>query len=565
MARISIGIAAYLLLTLTTAVAQQSAVDGIVVKLGTGEPLADAQVVLTRTDGPSYTGTTGGDGKFAFQNVESGEYRLTATRAGGFMPTEYGQRNPNGGGIPFTLTADRRLTGVQLAMAAAGTISGRVFNRDGTPAVWVSVQALRPSYSGQQALSVTETALTNDLGEFRLFWLPPARYYVSARVGGSTPFVRPLNGSLVDAFAASLGFQEQRTGENDDLVEEVNIPVYFPGTTDAGSASLIDVAAGSNIEGIDFILADPIAATHVRGTVINGDTGQPAIDAEVDIVPRALSHDAVVATMHTDKNGTFDISGIPAGSYILSTSFGEMRELTAYHPIEVAGADLNGITINASRGYDLPGRLVIEGGSANATQPASQLIPGVLRDPFIGLPPPQPFGTPAPNVADDGSFVIKSLASGDYRVFVREFGGPLSDAFYLKEVRLGTADVLADGLHIDGKPSEELEIVLGTDVATLHGTVVNQKQEPMPNAVVAIVPYPIGNGRQELHKNAATDVSGQFQLHGIAPGDYIVFAWDDVEFGMWQNPEFTRSYESVGKRIHIGEAASETVELTIFQ
>jgi uncharacterized surface anchored protein len=565
MARISIGIAAYLLLTFTTAMAQQSAVDGIVVNLGTGEALADAQVVLTRTDGPSYTGTTGGDGKFAFQSVESGEYRLTATRAGGFMPTEYGQRNPNGGGIPFTLTADRRLTGVQLAMAAAGTISGRVFNRDGTPAVWVSVQALRPSYSGQQALSVTETALTNDLGEFRLFWLPPARYYVSARVGGSTPFVRPLNGSLVDAFAASLGFQEQRTGENGDLVEEVNIPVYFPGTTDAGSASLIDVAAGSNIEGIDFILADPIAATHVRGTVINGDTGQPAIDAEVDIVPRALSHDAVVATMHTDKNGTFDISGIPAGSYILSTSFGEMRELTAYHPIEVAGADLNGITINASRGYDLPGRLIIEGGSANATQPASQLIPGVLRDPFIGLPPPQPFGTPAPNVADDGSFVIKSLASGDYRVFVREFGGPLSDAFYLKEVRLGTADVLADGLHIDGKPSEELEIVLGTDVATLHGTVVNQKQEPMPNAVVAIVPYPIGNGRQELHKNAATDVSGQFQLHGIAPGDYIVFAWDDVEFGMWQNPEFTRSYESVGKRIHIGEAASETVELTIFQ
>ena len=33
---------------------------------------------------------------------------------------------------------------------------------------------------------------------------------------------------------------------------------------------------------------------------MNGDTGQPAIDTEVNIVPHALSHDAVVATMHTD-------------------------------------------------------------------------------------------------------------------------------------------------------------------------------------------------------------------------------------------------------------------------
>ena len=87
----------------------------------------------------------------------------------------------------------------------------------------------------------------------------------------------------------------------------------------------------------------------------------------------------------------------------------------------------------------------------------------------------------------------------------------------------------------------------------------------MPNAVVALVPYPIGSGRLDLYKNGATDTSGQFQFRGIAPGDYIVFAWDDVEFQAWQDPEFARSYESVGKRIHINEAANETVDLTIFQ
>jgi hypothetical protein len=370
----------------------------------------------------------------------------------------------------------------------------------------------------------------------------------------------------VNGFAVSLGIQEQRTLENGEMVEQINVPVYFPGTTDAGSASPIEVTAGSNITGMDFILVDPVPARHVRGIVMNGDTSQPAGDTEVTIVPQALTHDAVISTVRTDKNGAFDISGITTGSYILSTSFGEGRALTGYVPIEVGGDDLNGITLNLSRGYDVSGRLVLGGGNSNFTPPISALIPTVERQPFALLPPPQPSGVPRPSVAEDGSFVIKSLAPGDYRVFVTQFGSnPIPDTFYFKSIRLGTSDVLADGLHIEGTPNAELEIVLGTDVATVHGSVVNQKQEPMPNAVVAMVPYPIGSGRAYLYKNGATDLSGQFEFRGVAPGDYMVFAWEDVEFGAWQDPEFTRSYENVGKRVHVSEAASETVELRIFQ
>ena len=76
--------------------------------------------------------------------------------------------------------------------------------------------------------------------------------------------MRPLNGSLVEAFAASLGFQEQRTLENGDLVEEIDIPAYFPGTTDVASASPIEVAGGSDIVGMDFILSDPVSDQRVE-------------------------------------------------------------------------------------------------------------------------------------------------------------------------------------------------------------------------------------------------------------------------------------------------------------
>src|SRR5262249_16775741 len=109
----------------------RASVDGVVVKLGSGEPLAAAKVQLhpakvygTIDDFPGtrdflnrelrqlkpeefhlYNATTGADGKFSFKDVVPGLYRLFATRSGGYVPSEYGQRSPTGEGIPLEITA----------------------------------------------------------------------------------------------------------------------------------------------------------------------------------------------------------------------------------------------------------------------------------------------------------------------------------------------------------------------------------------------------------------------------------------------------------------------------
>ena len=52
---------------------------------------------------------------------------------------------------------------------------------DGQPAVNATVQALKATYpDGKRVLKPVQTAITNDLGEYRLFWLPPGSYFVSA-------------------------------------------------------------------------------------------------------------------------------------------------------------------------------------------------------------------------------------------------------------------------------------------------------------------------------------------------------------------------------------------------
>jgi Carboxypeptidase regulatory-like domain len=71
------------------ALPQQSgsaSVEGIVVKLGTNEPIPGAVVELSRPASTPNTPpeilktATGDDGKFAFRSVIPGEYRMVATR-----------------------------------------------------------------------------------------------------------------------------------------------------------------------------------------------------------------------------------------------------------------------------------------------------------------------------------------------------------------------------------------------------------------------------------------------------------------------------------------------------
>src|SRR5438552_17748057 len=103
--------------------------------MGTGEPLSKAVVTssaFTRGRSQSYTATTGNGGQFMFQNLEPGQYRLSATRSG-YVRMEYGARAPNRSGLRITLNPGQKMTGIVLQVMPAGTISGRVFDRDGEP------------------------------------------------------------------------------------------------------------------------------------------------------------------------------------------------------------------------------------------------------------------------------------------------------------------------------------------------------------------------------------------------------------------------------------------------
>jgi hypothetical protein len=269
------------------------------------------------------------DGRFVFRDLPAGRYRLVATRTGtGFVPVEYGQRDPRGKGVPIVLSAGQRLENLELEMVPTGSISGRIFDGDGEPVGNARVMALGARYrSGQTTLSVVQAVRSNDLGEYRLFWLRPGRYYIAAKHEDQ----RNFSVSTYVAAPEAAGFREdasspivtQRTLEDGRTIEETDVVVYYGGGTDAQTAQAVDLDTGAALSAVDIPIGAKVRTYRVRGTLSNA-----AIDprsSEVRLIPRKRTAHAMIPNAVPDKEGAFTLTGVIPGSYYVAAIVGGGR------------------------------------------------------------------------------------------------------------------------------------------------------------------------------------------------------------------------------------------------
>ena len=50
-------------------------------------------------------------------------------------------------------------------------------------------------------------------------------------------------------------------------------------------------------------------------------------------------------------------------------------------------------------------------------------------------------------------------------------------------------------------------------------------------------------------------------MRGIAPGDYLLLSWDEVEEGAWGDPEFLKPFEEKAEKISIQDGDVKPVNL----
>ena len=168
-------------------------IEGLVLQATSGEPLAKAQVTLTRVVTPPALNPipatppapivpipptmTDNVGKFSFANLEPGAYRIVAGK-NGFVRMNYGERFSGGPGSTVDVPSGQTLKDVTFRLVQTAVISGRVLESSGEPAAGFGIQLLRTSYnvSGQRTFQTVASGRTDDRGEYRLFWISPGRY-----------------------------------------------------------------------------------------------------------------------------------------------------------------------------------------------------------------------------------------------------------------------------------------------------------------------------------------------------------------------------------------------------
>jgi hypothetical protein len=63
-----------------------------------------------------------------------------------------------------------------------------------------------------------------------------------------------------------------------------------------------------------------------------------------------------------------------------------------------------------------------------------------------------------------------------------------------------------------------------------------------------------------MHRTISTDAQGRFEVKGLPPGDYKVFALDGFEKDSWLDPDFFRPYEDRGVTVHVDEGKVQTLQ-----
>ena len=588
-----------LVLFASSAVSQQTpqsataSIEGIVTRLDTGAPVSGAQVTLTALNPLAAALAAGADpatllaaqasqvaaqtpppqippintdseGKFVFKNLAGGAYNLV-TVANGFVRLQYGQRSANGQGTPLVLAANQNMKNVALQLTPTGTVSGRIIDENGQPALGISVQLLRAAYNvqGRVYQAVGSTA-ADDRGQYRMFGVPPGKYFLNiGNPPGPIRTAAPAGGVLIGGLPGG------------GVVYTFS---YFPGVADVSQAVMIEVKSGQEVS---FDMTARRQQTYrVRGALLDSRTGQPpAGNVQVSLSYRLPTGGG--GTFSSGRNydaatGKFELLNVIPGQYavqaqiqepvptpITSTQQLEERQAAqAMQPmgrtqITVTDADVEGVVVTLGTAVVLPGKVAVEG-QALSTLTGIERMRVTLRPARGGIPETGVGQQPAPGIVGaDGSFQIAGIREGEYIAAVNI----ASPGFYVKSIQYGGSDILNNSFKFSGSASGSVDVTLRPGPARVSGVVSDARSQAVSGVPAVLVPEQ--RNRTDLYRTATTDATGRFNFANVTPGQYRIFSWEAFEAGMQFDPDLLKKSEPQGRLIQVAETSDHNLDVKI--
>jgi hypothetical protein len=487
-----------------------ASVQGTVTDSVTNQKLRKAFVRVVGAGGTNLA-VTNENGAFKLDGITPGVYEVETEHQG------YVDKTP---GVQLRLYPGQAIEDFQIKLMPQAVITGRVIDEEGDAWTHTYLTLFRWEWSrGQRTLRSVDGGEVNDLGEFRFAGLAPGTYYVSA--------------------APDARWEATHRPRSKDQPLELQA-TWFPSSPNRTSATPVALSPGGLVS-VQIRLRRG-SAHSVRGSLsgaVPQDTspfGRRSIGAfsDDDTSPGKSG------VVHPD--GTFEISGLAEGQY-------ELRVVQGYPSLELGSAkislenrDIEGVSIELSPPRPIQGKIRIEGD--DSPQLGGRQIQLYPVRPTLGG------GYRSATSHDDGTFEFPLAGSNRNTVEV------LGSGFYLKELRYGEV-VSNDGtISFAGAPAD-LIVTLNAKPAGVVGTVSNRGSSSEIPQVVLIPKDRTGT------RVARFDQNGAFTIDAVVPGAYVLYAFEGIPEGAWEDKDLLKELVGKGTELQLGEGERKALDLPL--
>jgi protocatechuate 3,4-dioxygenase beta subunit len=510
-------------------------IEGHVVNSLTGGPVRDAAITLrgpydTRillrsgsipAPAPLLARTVSDDqGNFQIPNLGRGNYELISSRAG-FMAATLGRI---GNGIELlSLEPGQPILNVVVKLTPCSVVTGKITDAGGEPVQDAEVTVMQrvytvaglPRYSNAAGI-----ARTDDHGIYR-----------------ASGFAAGTYGLKIDAPA---GFTQLR-----DQAGLAYTTTYYPDATEAAAMATFEVGPGAT-RNVDVKLRKS-TVFHISGRTVGPD-GLGKGSGTLQLLRKDGAPGTALGSVSFNSfDGNFEISGVPAGSYLMvvSPTNNSNEKLFARQAVDVA-ANREGIRVQLAPARQVGGSIRIEGKAAGSLQGTRIEL---CRLNATG-------GTPSAPVKDDLSFSLENVTLGPYTVCVTH----LPAAYYVKSVLYDGKEVPATGFEAVSHASLSI-VVSAAGASRLDGKVLDSPGKPATYALVTLFPV---DAIAMSALTGCTDANGDFVFSAVRPGQYKVLAWESYGSALMLQGaglESLKPLDAKSATVKLESGGRETVQL----